>query len=126
MGEDFKFGLGLALELELGLQFELDSGLGYFFMVRQRTNNLCLVIIQQSFKFFQQCPGFVQLQYTSYYEKNFTFCPGKSRKTFQIFSRTYEQNLRTFQDSKKNPGLFQDVATLDQSSEYILLQTSRL
>ena len=31
------------------------------------------------------------------------------RKTF---SRTYKQNSRTFQDRKKNPGLFQDVATL--------------
>ena len=33
-------------------------------------------------------------------------------KTFQIFSRTYKKNSRTFQDRKKNPGLFQDVATL--------------
>jgi len=43
------------------------------------------------------------------------FCPGEARETSQIFSglpRTYKQNLRTFQDSKKNPGLFQDVATL--------------
>ena len=33
-------------------------------------------------------------------------------KNFQIFSRTYKQNSRTFQDREKNPGLFQDVATL--------------
>jgi len=41
--------------------------------------------------------------------------PVKQRKPpryFQGFSRTYEKNSRTFQDSKKNPGLFQDVATL--------------
>ena len=33
-------------------------------------------------------------------------------KTFQTFSRTYKQNSRTFHHRKKNPGLFQDVATL--------------
>jgi len=37
---------------------------------------------------------------------------GNLLRYFQRFSRTYKQNLRTFQDSTKNPGLFQDVATL--------------
>ena len=42
-------------------------------------------------------------------QKNFTFCAGKSQENFKnIFpglSRTNKQNSRTFQDSKKNPGL---------------------
>jgi len=29
------------------------------------------------------------------------FCPGEARETPQIYSRTYKQNSRTFQDSKK-------------------------
>ena len=37
---------------------------------------------------------------------------GKPSKYFPGLSRTYEQNSRTFQNRKKNPGLFQDVATL--------------
>ena len=52
-------------------------------------------------------------------KNNFTFCPGNSRENsiniFQDFpGHTNEiQGLsRTFQDSKKNPALFQDVATL--------------
>jgi len=30
------------------------------------------------------------------------FCPGEARETSQIFSRTYKQNSRTFQDSKNS------------------------
>ena len=65
--------------------------------------------------------SFVQLQGTSYNKKknNFTFCPGKSRENsiniFQDFpglTNKIQGLSRTFQDSKKNPGLFQDVATL--------------
>ena len=37
------------------------------------------------------------------------------RKTFKLFSRTFKQNSRTFQDSKKNPGLFQNVETLERA-----------
>ena len=51
--------------------------------------------------------------------KNFTFCLGKSRENFiNIFqdfpglTNKIQGLSRTFQDSKKNPGLFQDVATL--------------
>ena len=50
--------------------------------------------------------------------KNFTFCLGKSRENFiNIFqdfpglTNKIQRLSRTFQDSKKNPGLFQDVAT---------------
>ena len=50
-------------------------------------------------------------------KKNFTFCAGKSRENlkniFPALSRTNKQNSRTFQESKKNPGLFEDVATLE-------------
>ena len=59
--------------------------------------------------------SFVQLQGTSYYkkkQKNFTFCPGKSRENsiniFQDFpglTNKIQGLSRTFQDSKKNPGL---------------------
>ena len=57
--------------------------------------------------------SFVQLQGTSYYKKNnFTFCPGKSRENsiniFQDFpglTNKIQGLSRTFQDSKKNPGL---------------------
>ena len=45
-------------------------------------------------------------------KKKFTFCSDKLQETFQIFSRTNKQNSTTFQDSKKHPGLFQEVATL--------------
>ena len=44
--------------------------------------------------------------------------PVNHRKTFQLFSRTYKQNLRASKDSpgqQKNPGLFQDVAILSYS-----------
>jgi len=34
------------------------------------------------------------------------FCPGEARETFQIFSRTYKQNFRTFQYSKKIQDFF--------------------
>ena len=51
--------------------------------------------------------------------KNFTFCLGKSRENFIYIFQDFPgltnkiQGLsRTFQDSKKKPGLFQDVATL--------------
>ena len=51
--------------------------------------------------------------------KNFTFCPGKSQENFPNFFQDFPglinkiQGLsRTFQDRKKNPGLFQNVATL--------------
>ena len=51
--------------------------------------------------------------------KNFTFCPGKSRENFPNFFQDFpglinkiQGLLRIFQDRKKNPGLFQDVATL--------------
>ena len=33
-------------------------------------------------------------------------------ENFQIFSRTNKQNSKTFQGCKKNPELFQNVATL--------------
>ena len=62
--------------------------------------------------------SFVQLQGTSYNKKknNFTFCLGKSRENsiniFQDFTNKIQGLSKTFQDSKKNPGLFQDVATL--------------
>ena len=58
--------------------------------------------------------SFVQLQGTSYNKKknNFTFCPGKSRENsiniFQDFpglTNKIQGLSRTFQDSKKNPGL---------------------
>ena len=57
--------------------------------------------------------SFVQLQGTSYYKKNnFTFCPRKSRENsiniFQDFpglTNKIQGLSRTFQDSKKNPGL---------------------
>ena len=57
--------------------------------------------------------SFVQLQGTSYYKKNnFTLCPGKSRENsiniFQDFpglTNKIQGLSRTFQDSKKNPGL---------------------
>ena len=49
-------------------------------------------------------------------KKNFTFCPGEPQKNFSNIFQDYEQNLRTFKDfpgyQKKNPELFQDVATL--------------
>ena len=66
-------------------------------------------------KLFQQ--SFVQLQGTSYCKKKQLHIlswkvTGKLYKYFPGLSRTYKQNSRTFQDSKKNPGLFQDVATL--------------
>ena len=53
-------------------------------------------------------------------KNNFTFCPGKSRENsiniFQDFpglTNKIQGLSRTFQDTKKNPGLFQDVATLN-------------
>ena len=54
-------------------------------------------------------------QGTNYSEKKFTFRYGKSRENYLIFSRAYQQKFRTFKDfpgQQKNPGLFQDVATL--------------
>jgi len=39
------------------------------------------------------------------------FCPSEERKTSQVFSRTYKQNSRLSRTAK-NPGIFQDVATL--------------
>ena len=49
-------------------------------------------------------------------------------KTFRLFSRTYKQNSRTFQDSKKkNPKLFQDVATLQVTREkYLKTELTRI
>ena len=49
-------------------------------------------------------------------QKNFTFCPGKSQENFINIFQDFKQNSRTFKDfsgQQKNPGLFQDVATLN-------------
>ena len=63
--------------------------------------------------------GFVQLQGTNYYEKKIQILSwkitGKLPNIFHDFPGLINKNQRlsrTFQDSKKNPGLFQDVATL--------------
>jgi len=39
------------------------------------------------------------------------FCPGEARETSWTFSRTYNKILGLLRTAK-NPGLFQDVATL--------------
>ena len=75
--------------------------------------------------------SFVQLQGTSYYKKNnFTFCPGKSRQNsiniFQDFpglTNKIQGLSRTFQDSKKNPGLsrtFPGCGNPDQDSAVLI------
>ena len=88
--------------------------------MRQHTNTLCLFTIQQSIlnelhnaNYFNN--RFAQSQGTSYYKKklkNFTFCLGESRENFiNIFqdfpglTNKIQGLSRTFQDSKKNPGL---------------------
>ena len=69
--------------------------------------------------------SFVQLQGISFYKKkNILSCKitGKLNKHFPGLSRTYKQNSRTFQDSKKKSRTFQDVATLvDTYGIYILV-----
>ena len=45
--------------------------------------------------------------------KNFKFCPGKSWENFHIFFAELINKIQgLFTTAKKNPGLFQDVATL--------------
>ena len=86
-----------------------------FLFVRQLTNKLCLLTIQESFlnelhkaNYFNN--GFVQLPYYKVpviiKNNNFTFCPGKSRENFMNIFQDLKTKFKDF------PGLFQDVATL--------------
>ena len=45
-------------------------------------------------------------------KKNFTFCFGKSRENFPNIFQDFETKFKDFPGQQKNPGLFQDVATL--------------
>jgi len=59
----------------------------------------CLKLFLQDLEFTLSCkvpvPTFLYLK-----KVTLLFCPGEAQKTSQIFSRTYKQNSRTFQDSK--------------------------
>ena len=48
-------------------------------------------------------------------KKNFTFCPGKSRENFPNFFQDFsglKNKIQGLSRTEKNPGFFQDVATL--------------